>query len=249
MPPKVKGKRKRETIKPISGLDVDALLGLKKRETISQENSIPEFKQMLAAADELSTIEHAAKQMGMVIRSIISDSFADIKYDRAAENLRVMREELINMEEPGLYNSFLRDLKKKLHAGDLNGDRREMWREKIIPGRLNLITERESEASDVTEEDAKNVSYLPALLSTLYGDYMLTKSHSLRSDAMATLYRQDSERSRLTLNTQHGEKALVVFNAGKMRLVASLGVCLRGRRGLVVPRHLTYFDAVLFVDS
>lgn len=167
---------------------------------------------MLAAADELSTIEHAAKQMGMVIRSIISDSFADINYDRAAENLRVMREELINMEEPGLYNSFLRDLKKKLHAGDLNGDRREMWREKIIPGRLNLITERESEASDVTEEDAKNVSsYLPTRLSTLSGDYMLTKRHSLRSDAMVTLDRQGSGIHRLTLNTQHGEKELVVF--------------------------------------
>lgn len=113
---------------------------------------------MLAAADELSTIEDATKQLGKIVASLIHDSFADINYDRAAENIRVMREELINLEEPGLYNSFLRDLRKKIDGGDLNGDRREMWRGKIIPGRLNLITQRESEASDVTDEEAKNVS-------------------------------------------------------------------------------------------
>lgn len=113
---------------------------------------------MLAAADELSTIEDATKQLGKIVASLIHDSFADINYDRATENIRVMREELINLEEPGLYNSFLRDLRKKIDGGDLNGDRREMWRGKIIPGRLNLITQRESEASDVTDEEAKNVS-------------------------------------------------------------------------------------------
>lgn len=158
MPPKVKGKRKRETVKPISGLDVDALLGQKKAAKITPENAIPEFKQMLAAADEVSTIGDATKQLGEIVCTLIRDSFADINYDRAAENMRVMREELINLEEPGFYNAFLRELKAKIDGGDLNGDRREMWRERIIPGHLNLITERESEASDVTEAEAKKVN-------------------------------------------------------------------------------------------
>lgn len=173
MPPKAKGKRKRETVKPISGLDVDALLGQKKKGTkIAPENAIPEFKQMLAAADEVSTIEDATKQMGEIVSRLIRDSFADINYDRAAENLRVMREELISLEEPGLYNSFLRNLKKKIDGGDLNGDRREMWQEKIVAGRLTLITERETEVSDVTEAEAKEVSCPISFIR----DSMLTKA-------------------------------------------------------------------------
>jgi ATP-dependent DNA helicase 2 subunit 2 len=165
VPPKAKGKRRRETIRPLSGLDVEELLGQNKKVKISHENSIPEFKQMLARSESLSQIEDATKQMGDIVCTLIKESFADINYDRAAENLRAMREELINFEEPGLYNNFLRGLKKKINSGQLDGDRREMWRDKIIAGRLNLITDRESEVSDITEEEAKKVcSSLPIYL-------------------------------------------------------------------------------------
>lgn len=173
VPPKAKGKRKRETVKPISGLDVDALLGQKKGAKITPNNAIPEFKQMLAAADEISIIEDAAKQMGEIVSTLVRDSFADINYDRAAENMRVMREELISLEEPDLYNTFLRGLKKKMHDGELDGDRRDMWREKIVPGRLTLITERESEASGVTEAEAKKVSRPVQFTVTISVDQVL----------------------------------------------------------------------------
>ena len=146
-------------VKPISGLDVDALLGQQKKGAkITPGNAIPEFKQTLAAADEVSTIEDATRQMAEIVTSLIRDSFADINYDRAAENIRVMREELINLEEPGLYNNFIRSLKTKIKSGELNGDREEMWREKIVLGSLGLITGKESDVSEVTEEEAKGVS-------------------------------------------------------------------------------------------
>lgn len=155
VPPKVKGKRRRETVKPISGLDVDALLdkeGPKKRAKISMENSVPEFKQMLASADDVSTIEDATRQMGVIIRNLIHDSMGDSNYDRATENMRVMRDELVALEEPGLYNDYLRSLKKMIAAGELNGDRREMWWH-IKLGKLGLVSKKESDVSTVTEEE------------------------------------------------------------------------------------------------
>lgn len=139
---------------------MDALLGEKKRTTISLENAIPEFRQTLAAAEDDATIESAAKQMGDIVRKLIHDSFADVSYARAAENLRVMREELVSLEVPGLYNKFLRGLKKSILSGELNGDRREMWFKHIIGGQLGLITQDESEASEVTADEAKAVSLL-----------------------------------------------------------------------------------------
>jgi ATP-dependent DNA helicase 2 subunit 2 len=160
VPPKVKGKRKREAVKPISGLDVDALLGQAKRTKIDPDNAIPEFKQTLDAATNVKAIEEATKQMGDIVCNLIRESFADINYDRAAAHLGVMREELIGLEEPDLYNKFLKDLKKKIHHKELDGDRMDMWRGKIVAGGLGLITDQESEESGVTEAEAKKVSVL-----------------------------------------------------------------------------------------
>ncbi|KAK3948886.1 SPOC like C-terminal domain-containing protein [Pseudoneurospora amorphoporcata] len=160
VPPKVQGKHgRKDTVKPLSGLDIDALLGetrpRAKKTPISTENAIPEFKQILETAEDDETVETAAKQMGDIICKLISDSFADVLYPRAAENLRVMREELISMEVPTLYNTYLMGLKESLLSDELNGDRREMWFRWVVGGRLGLITQGESEVSEVSEEEAK----------------------------------------------------------------------------------------------
>ncbi|KAK4186558.1 SPOC like C-terminal domain-containing protein [Podospora australis] len=165
VPEKGKGRFKKNTVKPLSGLDIDSLLGESKRKTISADNAIPEFKQILSSADDHDVIESAVKQMGDIIRKLITDSFADLFYPRAAENLRVMREELTNLEEPTLYNKFLKTLKKSLLSGELGGDRREMWFKHIIGGHLSLITNEDSEVSDVTEDEAKAVSSFLSLMS------------------------------------------------------------------------------------
>ncbi|KAI9852654.1 MAG: ATP-dependent DNA helicase II subunit 2 [Thelocarpon superellum] len=154
VPPKVKGrKRNREQTKPLSGLNVEELLGRQKRTKISAENAIPEFKQMLTTSEDPNAISDASKQMADIVRSQIQHSLGDHAYGRVIEELHVMREELIAMEEPETYNDFMKDLKWKLLAGDLGGDRRELWWE-IRKGRLGLIDHGLSDLSDVTEEEA-----------------------------------------------------------------------------------------------
>lgn len=149
VPPKAKGRFKREAIKPISGLDVDALLGAESKRKISPENAIPDYKRALAAADQVDEIQDATKQMGTIIRSLVTDSFANNKYDQAIECIGTMREELINFEEPGMFNTFVQDLKKNLLSGALGGDRRDFWF-KVRVSRLGLIDQKQSEVSDVT---------------------------------------------------------------------------------------------------
>ncbi|KAL7960720.1 SPOC like C-terminal domain-containing protein [Trichoderma compactum] len=157
VPPKAKGKRQREAIKPISGLDVDALLGEEKKGSISSENAIPDFKRALNSSEEVEQIAEATKQMGAIVRSLITDSFGDSKYAQAMEGIGAMREELTSLEEPGLYNEFVRDLKKSLLSGALGGDRRDFWF-KLRWAKQGLIDKKLLEVSTVTPEEADEVS-------------------------------------------------------------------------------------------
>ncbi|KAL4808894.1 SPOC like C-terminal domain-containing protein [Aspergillus unguis] len=155
VPPKAKGrKRAREPEKPLSGLDVDALLSQEKRVRISPNNAIPEFKQTLAQAETIETTKDAVKQMRTIIEDQIRHSVGDANYDRATEGLGVVREELISYEEPSLYNDFIRELKESLLKEKLGGDRKELWW-LIKRSKLGLIEKGQSELSDVTEEEAK----------------------------------------------------------------------------------------------
>ncbi|QUC19766.1 uncharacterized protein UV8b_04007 [Ustilaginoidea virens] len=155
VPPRAKGRRNREPVKPISGLDVDALLGHDTNKgKISETNAIPGFKQVLGTANDMHEIEDASKQMAAVVRSLITNSFGDSKYSQAAECLGVMRNELIDMDEPGLYNAFVRDLKKSLLSGALGGDRRDFWF-KMRWSRLGLVDQKQSEMSNVTQDEAE----------------------------------------------------------------------------------------------
>lgn len=156
MPPKAKGRRNREAVKPISGLDVDALLGENSKGQITPENAVPDFKRAMATSEEISDIQDAAKQMADVIESLVTDSFGDSKYAQAVECIGVMREELIDMEEPDMYNSFVRELKKSLLSGSLGGDRRDFWF-KVRWSRLGLIEQSQSEVSKVTADEADEV--------------------------------------------------------------------------------------------
>lgn len=159
VPPKTKGrKRLREAEKPLSGLDVDALLKQEPRRTkISAENAIPEFKQMLSRADNLDIIHDAVKQMASIIETQITHSLGDANYDRVVEGLGTMREELVDYEEPTLYNDFLGTLKGKILGEELGGDRKELWW-LIRKSKLGLIDQATSEVSKVTEDEAKEVS-------------------------------------------------------------------------------------------
>ncbi|PWY91052.1 ATP-dependent DNA helicase II subunit 2 [Aspergillus heteromorphus CBS 117.55] len=155
VPPKVKGrKRTREAEKPLSGLDVDALLHQEKRHKISPNNAIPEFKQTLSQAENIDTIKEAVQQMGAIIEDQVKHSLGDANYDRVNEGLGTMREELISYEEPALYNDFLKRLKDRLLKEELGGDRRELWW-LIRRSKLGLIDRVQSDRSEVTEEEAQ----------------------------------------------------------------------------------------------
>ena len=177
VPPKAKGRAGRDANKnkPISGLDIDALLGsgsgsggggggrgpaIKKEgdelRMISPDNAIPEFKQALASTVSVKQIEGFAEQMGQITESLIASSTGEVNYPRAAENLRVMREELISLEEPAIYNAFITGLKERLVAEKLGGPRLDMWWMVRSSG-LGLITSNESEQSTVTDDAAKEV--------------------------------------------------------------------------------------------
>ena len=142
----------------MSGLDVDALLGEEsKSKKISSDNAVPDLKRILATAEQVSDFEDAAKQMGVIIRALITDSFGDSKYDQAMECLGVLREELTNLDEPGLFNTFAKDMKKSLLSGALGGDRRDFWF-RVRESKMGLIDSRQSEMSDVSPEQATEVS-------------------------------------------------------------------------------------------
>ncbi|KAI1331123.1 Ku70/Ku80 N-terminal alpha/beta domain-containing protein [Xylariaceae sp. FL0255] len=156
VPPRALSRKDRGTkAKPISGLDIDALLSQpeNKRDGIDPGNAVPDFKRMVQNAVDVAVVEKAVKQMGSIARDLITESFGDKEYDRTIEYLGVLRDTVIEYEFPGLYNSFIADLKTRLLAGELGGDRRELWW--LIKGaRLGLIDDEASEQSKVTKEEA-----------------------------------------------------------------------------------------------
>ncbi|KAF8418820.1 putative Ku family DNA helicase [Tirmania nivea] len=163
VPPKVRGKREREQPKPMSGLNVDELLKSEdsgrpasKKAKISSNNAIPEFKQSLMMHSNIEEIKDTCSQMAALIKEAITTSFADMLYGKASDMMRVMREELIELDEPEVYNEFVRALKKEMLGGKLGGNRVDMWKE-VQQNRLGLLTSSESERSEVTEEMAREV--------------------------------------------------------------------------------------------
>lgn len=131
-----------------------------KRARISPENAIPEFKQLLSRADSVEAIHDAVQQMATIIEMQIKNSLSDANYERVVEGLGTMREELVDYEEPAVYNDLLRRLKDKILGEKLGGDRRELWW-LVRKGRIGLIDSGTSERSEVSEEEAKEVSRWP----------------------------------------------------------------------------------------
>lgn len=131
-----------------------------KKQRISKENAIPEFKQLLRSLAFVETdeaIENAMKDMAQIVHSLIKESFGDHNYDQALEDIGVMREQMVGFEMPKLYNDFLEDLKSRIKSESLGGDRRDMWTRIRSTGKLGLITADQSETSNVTKENAYKV--------------------------------------------------------------------------------------------
>ncbi|KAK8088029.1 Ku80 [Apiospora hydei] len=74
---------------------------------------------ILNTSDSEDAVKDAAKQMGQIVRDLISDSMGDLSYERVIEDLGVLREGMVDFEFAALFNSFLLDLKKKILSGEL----------------------------------------------------------------------------------------------------------------------------------
>lgn len=159
VPPKVKGRKKyRETEKPLSGLNVEDLFRKEKRTRISPENAISEFRQTLSNSSSSDDLQNAVKQMEVIIKDRITDSYGSNNYERVVEELGVMRDELIELEMPELYNDVVLRLKKELLADQLGSNRKELWW-KIRVSKLGLIDQEQSEQSKVTKDEAEKFLY------------------------------------------------------------------------------------------
>ncbi|KAI9839005.1 MAG: ATP-dependent DNA helicase II subunit 2, partial [Sclerophora amabilis] len=167
VPPKLQSRRnrnRRPQPAPLSGLDVTSLLSRERpaqasnagttTSMISAENAIPEFKQLLATTEDTNTITTAVEQMSAIIEDQITHSLGDGAYDLAFEEMCVMREELIELEEPELWNEFVKGFKRKLLEGSLGGDRREMWW-KIRKSKVGLVTKGLCQVSEIGDDEAK----------------------------------------------------------------------------------------------
>lgn len=154
VPPKTKGRRRyRDAEKPLSGLNVEELFEKEDRTSISANNAIPEFKQLVGTTTKLEDFQKYVQQLLVIIQDWTRDSLGDQNYGRVLEALGVMREEMIGYEEPKVYNEAIGKFKHKLSTKELGGDRRELWW-KIRVSKLGLISQEVSESSDVTREEA-----------------------------------------------------------------------------------------------
>lgn len=156
VPAKVKGRRRyRDVEKPLSGLNVEDLFRKEKgdRSRISPNNAIPEFKQLFESTQALDPIKDGVSQMLRIVEDQTKTSFGDKNYDQVLEILGTVRSEMFEMEEPEVYNDALRQLKKKIMAKDLGGDRSELWY-KIRVTKLGLISSEASNHSNVSQEEA-----------------------------------------------------------------------------------------------
>lgn len=114
---------------------------------------------MMDTADDEAVFADAAKQMGNVIAQLITDSFGDLNYDRATENMGVFREYMVNFEEPKLYNDFVRHFKNRLLSGEYGDRRNVFWFNHVRKAKLGLIDNTLSDVSKVTPEEAAEVMY------------------------------------------------------------------------------------------
>ncbi|RPA80123.1 SPOC domain-like protein [Ascobolus immersus RN42] len=163
VPPKQKGFGKvREQPKPLSGLDIDALLNAEdpdvqkqtKANTVSPTNAIPDFKRALENGDENTDITTLSRSFLGVIEEVVKESIGDSGYERAVEMMAVLRSELIDYDAVEIFNELLNGFKKRLTGGEFGGDRSDFW-EVLRKKRLGLIKESEGEGVGVGEEEAK----------------------------------------------------------------------------------------------
>ena len=120
---------------------------------------------MLETTEDPNGIVDAASQLITIIEKHIKDSFGDINYDRVVAEMTALREEMIEMEEPDLWNDWLKNLKEKLSGNALGAGRDELWW-RIRKDKLGLVVKSESEISKIGDDEARQVRIVPRIRRT-----------------------------------------------------------------------------------
>jgi len=138
---------------------------VKKRTKIESINAIPDFKYMLNNIPTGTPVKvvasEACTQLGTIVHSTITVATKtganEKELERAYEYMGVMREEMLETEEPQLYNDFAMDLKKKLLSG-LGGEVGKEFFFGFRKRQLGLISVAEAPGlSEVPAAEAKEV--------------------------------------------------------------------------------------------
>lgn len=128
---------------------------------ISPENPIPDFENFLEFCEEPGHIKGAATQLGTIIESRVRESQGGYRYGQALKEMSVFKDGMDNVEEYGLWNDWAREFKRKVQAGELNGDQTEFWYEVRAyrygdKGEKNLsLLEGEKKKGGVKNEEAR----------------------------------------------------------------------------------------------
>ena len=111
---------------------------------------------MLETTEDPNGIVDAASQLISIIEKHIKDSFGDSNYHRVIAEMTALRQEMIEMEEPSLWNDWLKKLKEKLRSDGLGTGRDELWW-RIRKDKLGLVVNSEMEVSDIGDDEARQV--------------------------------------------------------------------------------------------
>ena len=111
---------------------------------------------MLETTEDPNGIVDAASQLIGIIEKHIKDSFGDSNYERVIAEMTALREEMIEMEEPGLWNDWLKKLKENLRGDGLGAGRDELWW-RIRKEKLGLVIKSEMQVSDIGNDEARQV--------------------------------------------------------------------------------------------
>lgn len=97
--------------------------------------------------------------MGNLIIELVTTSFADQHYGKALECLKTVRSTSAEENESDTFNGFMHRLKSKVDPGNPKSRRLDFW-EMLKKEDVTLISKEEAEDSDVSPEQAKEVTYI-----------------------------------------------------------------------------------------
>jgi len=118
--------------------------------SVRTTNPTKDFSEMLSRKD-VDLVDKAIIGMQTVVFKLINDSIEDQYYEKVLGCIKVLREGCIKEGEPEQFNSFMTKLKQQYSKGK----REEFWRDYVVNNKISLITQDESDDSEVTEEEAK----------------------------------------------------------------------------------------------